>query len=62
MLVCVSSTRHPLQELVVSTFVPNDTYLDLEHGRMKFMTGPNSSGKSIYLKQATAHTVFCRRA
>jgi len=43
--------RHPLQELCVSPFVPNDTYCDLENGRMKILTGPNASGKSVYLKQ-----------
>ena len=49
--------RHPLQEMVISTFVPNDTNLDLKHGRMKLLTGPNASGKSIYLKQVTStHT------
>ena len=47
------SYRHPLQEMAVSSFVPNDTALDLKHGRMKIMTGPNASGKSIYLKQVT---------
>ena len=45
------SPRHPLQELCVSQFVPNDTCFDDEHGRMKILTGPNASGKSIYLKQ-----------
>ena len=44
-------TRHPLQELCVSPFVPNDTCIDLEHGKMKILTGPNASGKSVYLKQ-----------
>ena len=43
--------RHPLQELCVSPFVPNDTCLDLEHGKIKVLTGPNASGKSVYLKQ-----------
>ena len=43
--------RHPLQELCVSPFVPNDSCFDLEHGRMKILTGANASGKSVYLKQ-----------
>ena len=43
--------RHPLQELCVNTFVPNDTCLDLTHGRMKILTGANASGKSVYLTQ-----------
>ena len=43
--------RHPLYELCVGPFVPNDVCLDLEHGRVKILTGPNASGKSVYLKQ-----------
>lgn len=35
----------------MSPFVPNDTCCDLSHGRMKLLTGPNASGKSVYLKQ-----------
>jgi len=47
----VCAPRHPLQELCVSPFVPNDTCSDLEHGKVKVLTGPNASGKSVYLKQ-----------
>lgn len=47
----MQTRRHLLQELCVSPFVPNDTCIDLEHGRMKILTGPNASGKSVYLKQ-----------
>ena len=43
--------RHPLQELCASPFVPNDSCFDIEQGRVKLLTGPNASGKSIYLKQ-----------
>lgn len=39
--------RHPLAELAVDTFIPNDTYL---HG-LAVITGPNFSGKSVYVKQ-----------
>ena len=45
--------RHPLQELCVTTFVPNNTTLDLEEGKVKILTGPNASGKSVYMKQAS---------
>ncbi|KAF3913411.1 hypothetical protein ABW20_dc0109215 [Dactylellina cionopaga] len=66
----IRNGRHPLQELCVSAFIPNDT--DLEGGRgsenlvpdnyhtqnddncgesMMIVTGPNYSGKSVYLKQ-----------
>ena len=78
----LSIIRHPLQELCVPSFVPNDTYLAGGRGSltpsrsttdrsghsldvtsstgeptepsrpsMMVMTGPNFSGKSVYLKQ-----------
>jgi len=47
----LSVFRHPLQELCVSLFVPNDTAFDKDRGRIKILTGPNASGKSVYLKQ-----------
>ena len=49
----IEKGRHPLCEAVVDVFVPNDTSLDGERsaGAIHIITGPNSSGKSIYLKQ-----------
>lgn len=53
--------RHPLQELVVSAFIENDTTIvggdDEEMTSEKapsilLLTGANYSGKSVYLKQA----------
>lgn len=57
-----------LQELAVSSYVPNDTYLvggkeasndtvrELEtpHPSMLLLTGPNFSGKSVYMKQVSS--------
>ncbi|XP_035698854.1 mutS protein homolog 5-like [Branchiostoma floridae] len=43
--------RHPLQELCVSPFVPNNTTLGGKDHRLSVLTGPNASGKSVYLKQ-----------
>ena len=52
--------RHPLQELVVPTFVENDTYLAGggqtsepigDTPNVLLLTGANYSGKSVYLKQ-----------
>ncbi|CAB4308292.1 unnamed protein product [Prunus armeniaca] len=37
-------------EMTVDTFVPNDTMIQNE-GRINIITGPNYSGKSIYIKQ-----------
>jgi DNA mismatch repair protein MutS len=44
--------RHPVLERIEgSDFVPNDTELDPEHGRLVVLTGPNMSGKSTYMRQ-----------
>jgi hypothetical protein len=47
----LSFQRHPLQELCVTQFVPNDTLKENAKRRMTIITGPNASGKSVYLKQ-----------
>ncbi|MQG51640.1 MAG: DNA mismatch repair protein MutS, partial [SAR202 cluster bacterium] len=45
--------RHPIIEnsLSKSTFIPNDTILDNQSGKMMLLTGPNMAGKSTYLRQ-----------
>lgn len=48
--IIIRNGRHPLQELTVDTFVPNDTYLSQEKF-IGIITGPNNSGKSVYVKQ-----------
>lgn len=53
----IKGGRHPLQELLVPSFVPNDCFVGQEsmaHGRATqalVLTGPNQSGKSVYIKQ-----------
>ncbi|XP_066217557.1 mutS protein homolog 5 [Saccopteryx leptura] len=47
----IQNGRHPLMELCAQTFVPNSVECGEDRGRVKVITGPNSSGKSIYLKQ-----------
>ncbi|XP_063241372.1 mutS protein homolog 5-like [Bacillus rossius redtenbacheri] len=47
----IKDGRHPLQELCIDNFVPNDTCSGGTHSLMKVLTGPNASGKSVYLKQ-----------
>ncbi|XP_010831636.1 PREDICTED: mutS protein homolog 5 isoform X2 [Bison bison bison] len=47
----IQNGRHPLMELCARTFVPNSAECGGDAGRVKVITGPNSSGKSIYLKQ-----------
>ena len=48
--------RHPLQEVIVSAFVPNDTALAPgdSPGGVAIISGANFSGKSVYLKQVGA--------
>lgn len=64
--------RHILQELTVSSYVPNDTLLVGGSGpvtnedhvpknqdpSMLLLTGPNYSGKSVYMKQARRISVI----
>eukprot|EP00605_Chrysophyceae_sp_TOSAG23-4_P002424 GSChrysophyteH1.ASY1.ANO1.2683.1 assembled CDS len=49
-IIAIKGGRHPLQELTVETYIANDTYLDPSRN-VAVITGPNSSGKSVYLKQ-----------
>lgn len=46
----IKGGRHLLQEQTVDNFVPNDTLLT-EQKNIALISGPNSSGKSVYLKQ-----------
>ncbi|HBQ64110.1 MAG TPA: DNA mismatch repair protein MutS, partial [Clostridiales bacterium] len=46
--------RHPVVERMGqngSSFVPNDTLLDLNENRVAIITGPNMAGKSTYMRQ-----------
>jgi DNA mismatch repair protein MSH5 len=45
----ITNGRHPLLERITDRFIPNSTVTDAE--RVHIVTGPNSSGKSVYLKQ-----------
>ncbi|KAM6967476.1 mutS protein homolog 5 [Aplochiton taeniatus] len=47
----LTQARHPLLELCSPVFVSNAFQSSESQGRVKIITGPNSSGKSIYLKQ-----------
>jgi DNA mismatch repair protein MSH5 len=50
-ILIIEDGRHPLQEMCVSQFIPNDTTISGSRERVKLITGPNFSGKSVYLKQ-----------
>ncbi|KAM6127090.1 mutS protein homolog 5 [Pterocles gutturalis] len=47
----IKDGRHPLMELCAKTFVANPANSGEATRRIKIITGPNSSGKSVYLKQ-----------
>lgn len=47
----IKQGRHPLKESFVTNFVPNDVYSGDGYSLVKILTGPNSCGKSVYLKQ-----------
>ncbi|XP_035177322.1 mutS protein homolog 5 [Oxyura jamaicensis] len=47
----IKEGRHPLMELCAKTFVANPVNSGEAARRIKIITGPNSSGKSVYLKQ-----------
>ncbi|KAL0279611.1 UNVERIFIED_CONTAM: hypothetical protein PYX00_001129 [Menopon gallinae] len=53
----ITKGRHPLMELCVENFVPNDAKFSKDNAAIQILTGPNASGKSVYLKQ-TAVIVF----
>ncbi|CAH2049854.1 unnamed protein product, partial [Iphiclides podalirius] len=42
---------HPLYAAACDHFVPNDVEITKETGFIGVLTGPNASGKSVYLKQ-----------
>ena len=47
----IEDGRHPLVERCCETFVPNSSKIDSEDGYVHIITGPNNSGKSVYMKQ-----------
>nr|XP_046254342.1 mutS protein homolog 5 isoform X2 [Scatophagus argus] len=49
--ITITQGRHPLLELCSPVFVANTFQSSESQDRVKVITGPNSSGKSIYLKQ-----------
>ncbi|KAH9157823.1 hypothetical protein AeRB84_000378 [Aphanomyces euteiches] len=49
-ILLAKDARHPLQELTVETYIPNDITLSADSGLIKLITGQNGSGKSVFLK------------
>ena len=49
----IKNGRHPVvEQALYSSFVPNDTELNLEDKRLSIITGPNMAGKSTYMRQS----------
>lgn len=51
--------RHPIVERVAEKFVPNDIHLDKD-SRTMIITGPNMSGKSVYMRQVALIAVMAQ--
>ena len=51
--IMIKDGRHPVVEKMTKpdTFIPNDTYLDIQDQRINIITGPNMAGKSTYMRQ-----------
>lgn len=47
----IKQGRHPIMEQITDAFIPNDISLNKDGPRIILLTGPNSSGKSVYLRQ-----------
>ena len=58
----LTNARHPVleQTLVEEKFVPNDTSMDPETGRLHILTGPNMAGKSTYIRQVALITLMAQ--
>jgi DNA mismatch repair protein MutS len=54
--------RHPVldQHLPAGTFVPNDVALGPDAGLFLLITGPNMSGKSVYIRQIALLTLLAQ--
>lgn len=54
--------RHPVLDKLQPSgqFVPNDTLLSAEHGRVQIITGPNMAGKSTYIRQTALVVILAQ--
>jgi DNA mismatch repair protein MutS len=56
----IEQGRHPVLDALQpqGTFVPNDTHLGGDEGRILLITGPNMAGKSTYIRQVALITLL----
>jgi DNA mismatch repair protein MutS len=61
-LLKIEEGRHPAVErfLPAGAFVPNDLEIGGDAGRVIILTGPNMSGKSVYLRQAAVIVILAQ--
>jgi DNA mismatch repair protein MutS len=54
--------RHPVLDMNMAQgeFVPNDSLVGGEHGRVLLITGPNMAGKSTYIRQVALLTLMAQ--
>jgi DNA mismatch repair protein MutS len=52
--------RHPVLEAGGSPFTPNDTHLDPAGCQIMILTGPNMSGKSVFMRQVALLTLMAQ--
>jgi DNA mismatch repair protein MutS len=54
--------RHPVLDQILppGTFVPNDAIMGLDSGTFLLITGPNMSGKSIFIRQVALVTLLAQ--
>ena len=59
-MVQIEDGRHPVLDIIEpdGTFVPNDTLIGGEAGRVVLITGPNMAGKSTYIRQVALLTLM----
>lgn len=61
-LLDIREGRHPVLDRLQPSgqFVPNDSLLGDEQGRVQIITGPNMAGKSTYIRQAALLTILAQ--
>ncbi len=61
-VIAIEAGRHPVVEAFVEKgrFVPNDTALDRQQGRLFLITGPNMAGKSTLMRQVALITIMAQ--
>ncbi len=58
----IKDGRHPVVEnlLTDALFVPNDSDMDMQSGRLSVITGPNMAGKSTFMRQVAIIVIMAQ--